>query len=92
MKTRQNYAETVRKVAAQAGKSYMQISKELGRANTYLSSTLNSGRTPSVENYATMLHVCGYELAAIPADAIPADAILIAGNESSDTGADKVTT
>lgn len=50
----------------------------MGRDRSYVSSNQARGSVPSVDNAAAMLAACGWSLVAVPSDAVPPDALVIA--------------
>lgn len=72
-----NTKEVIENASQKAGKSYKTISNEINRSNNFLSNTLGRGSTPQADTLANVLDACGYKLAAIPADEVPASALVI---------------
>ena len=48
-----------------------------GRRPNYVSGIATRGSTPQADMLASMLSVCGYVLAALPADQVPESALMI---------------
>ena len=72
------YAMDALRIAANnSGITLSKIGLSLGKSRQYVNAIITGGNTPKCDTMAAMLNVCGYELAAIPADAIPDNAIVI---------------
>lgn len=69
--------ETVRGTAAAVGKPITHIGIELGRRPNYVNGVMSRGSTPQADTLAAMLGVCGYALAAVPVDDLPASALAV---------------
>lgn len=69
--------DTVRAAAADAGLSLSELSRSLGRPSNYVANGAARGSTPQADTLAAMLEPCGYVLAAVPADDVPASALVI---------------
>lgn len=54
--------EAFRYVLDNSGKSQRQISRDLGKVDTFISSMLSGGRTPGLQLMANVSDVCGYDL------------------------------
>jgi IS30 family transposase len=54
--------EALKRMVALSGKSNREISRDLGRAESFVSATLARGARPRIDTYARMAEVCGYEL------------------------------
>lgn len=53
------------------------IGLKLGRRPNYVSGIATRGSTPQADMLASMPSVCGYVLAALPADQVPESALMI---------------
>ncbi len=53
---------TIRFMMAQSGIPAAQASAMLGRANSFISTTINRGTSPRVDTFAKICEVFGYEL------------------------------
>lgn len=69
--------EAVKAAAAAAGIPLAGIGRSLGKRDNYVSAYVSNGRVPSCHVAAAMLAPCGYVLAAVPADDVPAAALVI---------------
>ena len=69
--------DTVRAAAADAGLSLSELSRSLGRPSNYVANGAARGSTPQADTLAAMLAPCGYVLAAVPCDQVPAGALVI---------------
>ncbi len=54
--------EAILKMCEISGKSQRAVSSEIGKAPTFLSSTLNKGSTPRVDTMAQVAAACGFVL------------------------------
>ncbi len=63
-----NASDAMRAMIEASGKSGRQIAREIGRSESFVSSSLAQGVCPRADTLAKVAHVCGYELVAIPAD------------------------
>ena len=54
--------EAFRYALDNSGKSQRQISRDLGKVDTFISSMLSGGRTPGLQLMANVADVCGYDL------------------------------
>lgn len=69
--------ETVKQAAAAAKKPITHIGLDMGRRPNYVSVSINKGVTPRADVLAAMLSACGYVLAAVPAEDVPASALVV---------------
>lgn len=69
--------EAVRSAAKNNGVPITHIGPALGKSSTYVSNGASRGSTPQADTLASMLSVCGYVLAALPADQVPPCALVI---------------
>lgn len=67
----------VREAAKAAGVPLTHIGDTMGKRPNYASVTLGRGSRPRVDTYAAMLSACGYILAAVPAEDVPASALVV---------------
>lgn len=74
--------EVVRHAAENSGLYLSSVCKAMGKADNYISINISRGSTPKADTLADMLGVCGYVLAAIPSDEVPASALIIDGKQS----------
>lgn len=66
------------KTAAQRSETPItHIGPAMGRGRTYANRIAARGSTPQADTLAAMLDVCGYALAAVPVDDLPASALVI---------------
>lgn len=72
-----DFDQASRIMAASAGLSLRAVSQAAGRSAGYLPSVLSRGSVPSLEVAAELAKPCGYSLAYIPADDLPASALVI---------------
>ena len=54
--------EAIERMCEEAGKSQRAVSAEIGRAPTFLSTTLHKGSGPKVDTMAAIARACGFEL------------------------------
>ncbi len=74
----QMYAMDVLKQAAKdKGIPLGHIGVSMGKARTYVNTTISKGTTPQADTLARMLDACGYGLYAMPKDKAPKDALQI---------------
>lgn len=57
-----NTRDAIQKMCEIEGKSQRTVSKEIGRAPTFLSSSLTKGSIPRVDTMAAIARTCGFEL------------------------------
>lgn len=69
--------EAVRNASTVSGVPLTHIGPALGKSSTYVNNGDSRGSTPQADTLAAMLAVCGYKLAAVPADDLPASALVI---------------
>ena len=53
------------------------ISTELGRSKYWLSSTFHAAQDSRAGTVAAIANICGYKLALVPSDSVPANALII---------------
>ena len=61
-----NASEAMRLIIEASGKSGRQVAREIGRSESFVSSSLAQGVCPRVDTLARVAHACGYELVLIP--------------------------
>lgn len=61
-----NPSDAMRRMIETSGKSGRQVAREIGRSDSFVSSTLAQGVCPRADTLAKVAHACGYELVAIP--------------------------
>lgn len=54
--------EAIERMCQEAGKSQRTVSTEIGRAPTFLSTTLHKGSVPRVDTMSAIADACGFEL------------------------------
>lgn len=69
--------DVIRSAADAAGVPLTHIGRALGKRDNYVSAAIHKGVTPKADTLADMLAPCGYVLAAVPADEVPASALVI---------------
>ena len=69
--------EAMKQAAAAAGVPNTHIGRAMGKAENYVAKIATRGSDPSTANAAAMLEPCGYALAAVPVDDLPASALVI---------------
>ena len=78
--------EAVKRAAGSAGVPITHIGRAMGKRDNYVSNTARRGSSPQANTLADMLEPCGYVLAAVPREDVPAGALVIDGKEVSDNG------
>lgn len=58
--------QALRAIVARAGISRRKLSQDLGRAPTYITSTITQAARPTADTLALIASACGYRLALIP--------------------------
>lgn len=58
--------EAMRAIIEGSGKSGRQVAREIGRSDSFVSSSLAQGVCPRADTLARVARACGYELALIP--------------------------
>lgn len=58
--------EAIRLIIKTSGKSGRQVAREIGRSESFISSSLAQGVCPRVDTLAHVAHACGYELVLVP--------------------------
>lgn len=71
------FYQVIYKIASDNGLKIVDITDRLGRSKAYFASNRARGSLPKVDNAARILEACGYVLAAIPADKVPDEALVI---------------
>ena len=61
-----NYYDALKQAAKSAGVALTQVGPALGKATTYVHNGLTRKSSPTVDNAAAMLAVCGWSLVAVP--------------------------
>ena len=69
--------ETIKAAAKKAGIPLTKIGPAIGKSAPYVNAAISRGSNPQADTLADMLAPCGYVLAAIPADEVPASALVI---------------
>ena len=72
-----NFWEIIYTTANNAGIPTTKLGPKLGLSREYVAVCKSRGVSPSVENAARILSVCGYKLAAIPVDSVPENVLII---------------
>ena len=57
-----NSRDAIRKMMEVSGTSAAELSRRLGKSDTYVSTTLSKGSSPRAENLAAMAEAMGFEL------------------------------
>lgn len=60
--------EAMRAIIEGSGKSGRQVAREIGRSDSFVSSSLAQGVCPRADTLARVARACGYELALVPRD------------------------
>lgn len=58
--------EAIRRIIKASGKSGRQVAREIGRSESFVSSSLAQGVCPRADTLAHIADVCGYELVIVP--------------------------
>ncbi len=61
-----NASEAMRLIIEASGKSGRQVAREIGRSESFVSSSLAQGVCPRADTLARVARACGYELVLIP--------------------------
>lgn len=69
--------EAVRTASTASGVPITHIGPALGKSSVYVNNGISRGSVPKADTLAAMLGVCGYALAAVPVDDMPASALVI---------------
>ena len=69
--------EAVRAAAKSSGVPITHIGPALGKSSVYVNNGASRGSVPKADTLASMLGVCGYVLAAMPAEDVPPCALVI---------------
>lgn len=72
-----DFLEALREASTESGVPLTHIGPAMGKRPNYASVYLNKRRDPSTTTAAAMLAPCGYALAAVPFDDLPASALVI---------------
>ena len=59
-------SEAMRLMIEASGKSGRQVAREIGRSESFISSSLAQGVCPRADTLARVAHACGYELVVLP--------------------------
>ena len=59
-------SEAMRLIIESSGKSGRQVAREIGRSESFISSSLAQGVCPRADTLARVARACGYELVLIP--------------------------
>ena len=59
-------SEAMRLIIEASGKSGRQVAREIGRSESFISSSLAQGVCPRADTLARVARACGYELVLIP--------------------------
>ena len=70
-------SDSIRTLAARSGHSLRSLSQAAGRSPYYVSAMVGRSSAPGLDTAALLASVAGYSLAFIPADQVPAGAIVI---------------
>ena len=62
-----NASDAMRRMIETSGKSGRQVAREIGRSDSFVSSTLAQGVCPRADTLARIAEVCGYEIVILPA-------------------------
>lgn len=54
--------DAVSEVVALSGKSAITVSREMGRADTYVSMTISRRSVPKLDTFVELAKICGYDL------------------------------
>ncbi|MBR3224385.1 MAG: helix-turn-helix domain-containing protein [Atopobiaceae bacterium] len=63
-----NANDAMRAMIEASGKSGRQVAREIGRSESFVSSTLAQGVCPRVDTLARVAEACGYEIVIVPKD------------------------
>lgn len=69
--------EAVKAAAKSKGISLNKLSRELGKADSYIATAISRNSDPAAKNLAAMAAACGYTLALVPNGELPSDALVI---------------
>ena len=61
--------EAIRLMIKASGKSGRQVAREIGRSESFISSSLAQGLCPRADTLARIADACGYDLVAVPKNA-----------------------
>ena len=67
----------IKAAAAARGVSVRQVLLKAGKSESYIANAINRGSSPATDTAAQLLGACDYVLAAMPAEDVPATAIVI---------------
>ena len=85
----------LKEMVRKSGKTAIQISREIGRKDNYVSSLIHSGSVPSVETFASIAQACGAQLCVVYPDrmvqmdgwdAIVSEQIVVSDGGNGDSG------
>ena len=54
--------EVIRRMLRMSGKSNRQVSREIGKAESFVSASLSQGVRPRIDTFAHIAEACGYEV------------------------------
>ena len=54
--------EILRHMVEKSGKTYRQIAREIGRSESFVSTTIAHGACPRLDTFAAIAGTCGYQL------------------------------
>lgn len=60
-----NANDAMRRMIEASGKSGRQVAREIGRSDSFVSSTLAQGVCPRADTLAKVARACGYEIVAV---------------------------
>ena len=63
-----NANDAMRAMIEASGKSGRQVAREIGRSESFVSSTLAQGVCPRADTLARVAEACGYKIIAVPKD------------------------
>ena len=69
--------DAVKAAAKQSCTPITHIGVSMGKRPNYINVAISRGRTPQADTLAAMLAPCGYVLAAMPKEDVPATAIVV---------------
>lgn len=72
-----NSYNAIKEAALNKKISISSIGRAMGKPDNYVSNGASRGSNPQADTLAAMLEVCGYKLAAIPAEDLPDTALVI---------------
>lgn len=54
--------DALSEIVAVSGKSPITVSREMGRADTFVSATISRGSVPKLDTFAEIAAICGFEV------------------------------